>query len=230
MSIVDKYIEFFDAYDRNELSQKEVQAFKERIINDEKFRVAYEEYSKQVNLLKALGARDQMRSIMDKEEKRKVLKLKIFIPLGIAASFLLLMFIFTERKIDNQQLFETYFEPFPNLISSREKVSLLDGGLRAYSNSDYENALKIFRTLSNASDTLYFYQGMSHVSLKRAEEAIDSFDHIGPESYFYLPSVWYKGLSYLLINETDSAAFYIQKADSSGYGDEELHELLNSLK
>lgn len=231
MSSAEQYIDMFDAYEQQTLSSSDVQDFNLRLKNDEEFKKAFEQYKREITLIKAISAGEEMREVMENKRGKTInFSPKFLIPLGAVASCLLIFFLIQQSKPDNQALFEAYFEPFPNLISARESINGIDEALKAYSKADFESAIVLFEKNSRTNDTIFFYKAVSLLSIKEAKLALNSLNQIDPESSFHRATIWYKGLAHLLAEQKDSARFYMKQVDMGGSNGKSAQDILKAIQ
>lgn len=222
-------IDQFDAYLKDELSELEKEAFESALFTDEALRQDFEAYRKDVTVAKALGVRDELKGLMEDKKSRKRTKLRYWLPLGIAAVFIIILIALPRSANSPQDLFQEYFEPYPNAVSGRSGQHALQGAMAHYGAGKYEKAIEEFSSIS-ISDTLLFYNAVSFLAINKPEEALSDFDQVGSESAFYLPTVWYKSLGFLLLGQSDSASVYLKKIEPGNVRFESAAALLNQLE
>ena len=233
MTLKEQNIDLFDSYQRRKLTEPERKTFDQRLTTDTEFSQAFDEYIGELNVIKAIGAGEEMRAIManHKEENASgTFRLKYLIPIGIAAGLILAFLFFPNNTNNHKDLFETYYEPFPNLISARDNTSDLAEALNAFSATNYSLAIEKFENLPSETDTILFYQGLSHLSIKETNSALLNLNKISSESPFYEYATWYKGLAHLLANRLDSAEFYLNLVDDNSTHIKESKNILKAIK
>jgi len=112
---------------------------------------------------------------------------RIFLPLAIAASFLVLFWFggqyWASQNYSNEALVASYFQPFEASSADRgteETFSTqVDAGLQAFQQNDYVTAIEQFQAVPDSS-TLYaqsrYYLGQSYMANGNFEEAIVAFE------------------------------------------------------
>lgn len=223
MSVMEEYMDLFEAYVQGQLSGSEKEEFLQRLKTDEVFKAAFEQYKHQLKVIKALSAGEEMRALMEAEEteeKSARTRWKYWIPMAVAAALILSFFVFgPNKKSTGAELFDKYFEVFPNLISARDNTTDISEALRAYSKADYSTAIELLEAIPTQSDTVIFYQSISHLAENKPEQALEELRSIQSESTFHQPALWYQGLAHLLMNQKDSVGYYLDKVDEdSNYG------------
>ncbi|OEK06902.1 hypothetical protein [Roseivirga misakiensis] len=231
MSQKDQHIDLFDKYQTNQLSENERIAFDERIQNDAEFSQAFEQYIAEVNVIKAISAGEEMQSIMNSDSKisLKPTIRRWLIPVSVAAAIALFL-IFTQiSQRNHNSLFNEYFTPYPDAVTSRNVGNGLSNALHFYSQQEYAKALEGFEALAE-SDTVEFYEGICLLALKRPEEALDKLNTIGINSIFRNQSQWFKGLSFLLLEESDSTIKSFEKIKALSKYKKQSLELIKRLQ
>lgn len=211
--------ELFDDYLQGKLATEDRSAFEKRLADDRDFMLQFEQHKEEVSLVKMLGIREEINSLLQNVDAQKKgpgkLKLRYLIPLAIAATISLFLIFRPAGKVDNQKLFEQYFEPYPDAITGRNNEAKIEKAMLLYASGQYAKAIVSFQELA-PSDTTLFYSSICYLALEKSQEAIDGFNKIEVSSIFYDQSFWYKGLSFLLLEQPDSvlASFKNIKAES----------------
>lgn len=120
--------------------------------------------------------------------------------------------MFFNTKMDSQELYSTYFEPYRNVISpisrSGQSRNLESNGYEAYEKGQYKEALGLLEqnyTRSGKSVSL-LYQGICLLQLERTEDAIDRFrKQLNTKDKFNNVTRWYLVLAYLKLNKKKKA-------------------------
>lgn len=209
----------FDDYLLDKLSTEDKSSFEKRLEDDKGFMLDFENHKEKVSLIRILGIREEMKSILEEADvpkiKKKGISLRYIIPLAIAASITLFLVFRPTINVNNKALFEQYFELYPDAISGRDTSSEIHEAMLLYNEERHHEAIAAFEKLST-NDTINFYRSLSNLALKRPQAAIEGFNAIRDSSMFYVQSQWYKGLSFLLLKQPDSvlASFKNIKAES----------------
>ena len=158
----------------------------------------------------------------DKLESQKPLK-EISIKKGLLAaasiSILLIAFLFYGNK-SNDEIFESYYQRYPNIISPTERSENnidKENAYQFYDQGDFKNAALAFEKESNKNVAAYFYLGMSYIEISNFDAAINTLNIVinGNDERFINPAKWYKALSLL-------------KTGNKNLANEVLNNLLNS--
>lgn len=227
-------IELFDSYLRNALDEVSRRTFEQRMEADEDFRRDFEDYQTAVNVIKAAAAGQHVRSLMTNDRGRVVglPRFTFAIGLSIAASVVLLItfFLWPAGKPSPEELFEEHFLPYPNILASRSgSRGDLYTALEEYAIGNYAKAVALMKDVPLKSDTLYFYTGVSSLTLKNTGDAIAALEHVDENSVFHQQVNWYQGLAYLLQGEAEKAKRLLAKIGPSEYKYQEAQSILASL-
>ena len=109
--------------------------------------------------------------------------------------------IFALQQSNKAPVFEDYFVPFEQLVTTREgNDNALNEGLAAYSRGNYEQAYQELNALitSNASEDHRFFLAVSALATNHLDTAISQFKLLGTEkdNRYYQQTRWYLALSY----------------------------------
>lgn len=213
MSIENSHIALFDRVVSNQATAQELAKFERQKSKNEAFAKDFEAYKVARLALDLRGFKTEINQVRT-ADKRKTIVFKRLIPIGIAASLLLGVFLFNTRQdLSSMALFEQHFEPYPYLFQVRNKddsPSTGDKAMLNYQKRKYAEALSFFPAKSE-SDTLLFFKGVSFLGVHKADSALHTFNHIVNEtSIFREEIVWYKGLTHLLLENQDSSTYFFQ--------------------
>lgn len=229
MTIREQNIERFDAYVKGKLIGDDKALFEQELLKNEVLNADFEAYKAEVMLIKTLGIRDEMGQVMaSKSATKKTGQRRWLIPLGVAAALALTLLFLPKKAVDADSMFDEYFVVYPNAITSRAQEGDVHEALESYEGRDYEKAIELFDLLEE-TDTVSFYKSMSQLGLKQPQQAVSGLGKIENSSIFYNPSIWYRGLGFLLMDERDSAIYYMQQVKESGPNREEASEILSRL-
>ncbi len=191
--------------------------------------------------LEALGA-EQLRSEIGEWEKEITKQKNIFRlrpVLSIAASLLILVAasiaIFVSPNV-NDDLFHTYYQPYPDLITSRGTSSgLLTRGMEAYNAQNYQNAVRDLTDYvrqSTADPGANLYLALSHLELNHFDQARKNLTHLLDQSLYGQQAQWYILLSHLAQDQRKDALTSARAiaSDSGHYKSVEAQEILQQLE
>lgn len=229
MTIREQNIERFDAYVKGKLIGDDKALFEQELLEKEDLNADFKAYKAEVMLIKTLGIRDEMGQVMtSKSVTKKTGQRRWLIPLGVAAALVLVVLFIRREQADSNAMFEEYFRPYPNAVTSRADKSDIGKALSAYEEGEYNQAISLLTGMKQ-SDTVVYYSAVSHLALKNAKVALQEFNSIETESLFSEPSIWYKGLSFLLMEEKDSVSFYLKQIDVDNPNYKSAQEILKTI-
>lgn len=230
MSPKEEVTQLFDNHQKGRLSSEEMQAFEDRMENDSVFAKSYQDHIQNVRIIKSIGIRDEMTEIMEKATlSTRSFKTRSLIPIGIAAALALTLLFLPRKSVDNHSLFEEYFTPYPNAITDRNSTGSFHDAMEYYTNQLYNASIKEFESLAS-NDTTRFYKGVSHLAIEEPQKALAEFRNISSNSMFQESVVWYKTLSFLLLNQTDSLHVNLKKIKIGSTHHKKSLEVIKELK
>ena len=160
----------------------------------------------------------------------------------VAASVIMLLgFSFlwlNSGSIDNNALFEDYFEPYRNVVQpvvrGEQNMDSKSKAFEAYENKDYQTALDYFNVALEEKNeaVIKLYKGITQLQLDNIEDAIVIFEELeNLPNNLEAQHNWYLALAYLKNNELENAKATLQKLNSrdSAFKNEEVDSLLKAL-
>ncbi|MCE7994660.1 MAG: hypothetical protein HEP71_21985 [Roseivirga sp.] len=229
MTIREQNIERYDAYLEGRLSADLEAGFEQRMAEDAELKLDFDKYKQEVFLIKSLGIRDELSDIMKKEPSvKKGISIKYLIPVRVAAALALVWLFLPSKTVEPDLLFDEYFTVYPNAITSRATEGDVYEALASYERREYKKAIGLFNDLAD-SDTVSFYRSLSQLELRLPEQAVSGLSSIERSSIFYNPSIWYRGLGFLLTDHRDSAIYYLRQVEKVGPNQEAAREILDQL-
>ena len=179
-------VEFINSYFEGSLSEKELEEFNSLLKTDEGFSADFEFQKELQFALKKEERREikQMFNEIAETEKPSTPKIIRLRPLMAAASIALLVglgswfFLFNKPNYDSDQLYNTHFVPYDNVVHPIERgnqlVDLKTRAFTAYENEEYVVALELFKELHTEQSDSYidFYTAIVLMQLQNHKEAI----------------------------------------------------------
>lgn len=206
---------------RNELSATENQVLDQLLKENTLFKKEYEQFLEKMEMIEAIGFHEQVgRVIKSKEiEKPSFLSRRLVIGFSMAAAVLLGLFLIIPRQTNLKDAYDQYFEVVPDMTSNRnESKPDLNRALFHYNSGEYAQSLDYFEAIESKNDTIWLYMAASALKTEKPEQANRLLNKIS------LPALqsqkeWYLGLTYLLLEDADSAFFHFSliKKESSYY-------------
>lgn len=237
-----------ERYLREEMDHQERKVFEEALNEDESLQ---EEVDLQQDVFSGIGLfgaeemKKQLQAIdADEKDSSPIAASRgrpLYTWLAVAASVtaLLLVAIFLFNAGPNsQELYATYYEPYPNVVNPVERSSGVptDAAGKAmyfYEQGNFEEAIKLFTQEPNLNDLAYrFYLGVSYLGTQQSELAEQTLQPLleDEEGAFYEAALWYTSLSQLARDQSESAREILEKiADLQGEYAREAQELLEEI-
>ena len=223
------------------LTDKEEKLFEAQFSEDPNFReryLSYKEMMETVIVAEQNDLKQQLKHLNQPNKKR----FSVWLP--IAASFALLLglayFSTTHTKKD---LFDTYFDTYPNVVlpttrGSQGTQDILEKAFFNYDSGRFTEANKAFEIyLERQEDPrISFYRAMALMNVENFEEAQKILLSIAAsenETFEYLPEVrWYLALLHLEKGNNPAAVSLLRlnKAKGVRFKAKETDELLIALK
>lgn len=229
-------IETIEKYLEGKLEKTELEAFEKELTINAELAEQVEIYKSAIDELSNEGLRAHLKDIHNDlfiEPKNKQRWLYYIV---IAASVLLLItfgYLFTNRTLSNETLFTTYFDPYPNLITTRNNdTSPFGKAMESYSHHKYEKAIQAFKEVSKNKQTfedLIFYKGISYLALSLPNEAIPLFEQLEDLEQYKEQITWYMAMTYLQLDEIENTRKRLLQIEEGSFKYAEAQELLEQL-
>ncbi len=223
----------FDRYYKSEMSEEEVIQIEERFSKDADFKQNYNAYLTSILLIKRSAFKAHLEDTSGRSSS-KWSKLTILLIVFFIIIFLS-FFIIIGNKNEPQRseiLFAEYFEPLPDMITSRSGRSELTAAMRAFQNAQYEKALILLDTTIYRQDIVKIYRavaqlGIANVPVEMFEQEISYL----PENHPFTGEIkWYLALSFLKSENKESALILLRDINQGGYKYKEAQELIRKLE
>jgi tetratricopeptide (TPR) repeat protein len=152
----------------------------------------------------------------------------------------ILMLLLSYRNLDNQKIYEKYFNPAEAGLTFRSTESTdnseLQTAMQYYETGKYEQALSHFENILRTDPTrlgLNLYSGISQMEIKRYHDANKSFHRIIDNNYIlYLEQAeWYLAFCYLMTDDIKKARDQFARIeDRNGYYQHQARKILRRIK
>lgn len=216
--------EYIENYYSGRFGEAEKHLFEQRLKSDTQFAARAEEYilaSKAVIQGERMEMKKNLQSLHQSlvnagklnETRNAIYKIAAFIILLMGLSLLIYISFFSTKSTD--KLFAGYFEPYPDMISSRGENNnispILSAALASYRKKEYADAWIKFGECSkqnnDSGDFIILYRGISGLMAGYEDKAIELFITIRDEKSNSLcgQASWYLALSYLKTGDKDKA-------------------------
>lgn len=218
--------EQIDKYIKGELNEKEQQDFEQQIANDSQlleavnFQVAIVEGVKDVFRSEMLGHFDDLEKQIANSPKTvsrskgKMRRLIVGV-LALAASVLLIVFVWIDRGVNTEQLFATNYSIYPNYVSNIERsnpevTNLYAKAFQQYEQGQYIQAIQGFEAILviNKKDIVVaFYLGVAYLENKELTKALEQLNVAKQATAhrFSDPALWYAALTQLQLGKPEAA-------------------------
>ncbi len=225
MSNRENDIDRFDDYLSGRMTNSEKLALEEELGHNELLQEEFESYRQAIEIIKLNAIRSETGRLIDSERKNRRFWL---IPASAAAALLGFFLWVGFDQPSSYELFQTHFEPYPDISTTRSPTHSIKAW-RLYSDGAYEDAISELRLLRR-SDTSNFYLAMCYMQLDQFQLADQHLDLVDERSIFKNHKIWYKALIKLASSQEDSAAFYLKKVPTGGYGYTQSQQILESME
>ena len=202
--------EWIQKYKQGKLTNAEKLEFQALVQNDAEFSKDLAEYEKMQRAISAhekdvLKARlQQLETTQEttlpkstKNYKRLAIAIVLILCVGLIGNY------FLQQANRSENLYATYFEPYPNALvpvtRTDGEISQKSAAMYAYETKNYEKAIEILDTLlqhtNDQRNAIVFYKAMSLQNLNRVEEAVVILEELKTTETQFLPQVyWYSAL------------------------------------
>lgn len=233
--LIEKYIE-------GTLNKEEKKTFEKLRVEDEVFdRLAWV-HDNMAQVTKEEN--DPVRNMIEEFESEHTPKLqtaftwkKLLVAASIFIVFGLAVLYNVTRPVSADDLYESYFESYPNVVhvtvrgENEKEVSI---AFEAYETDRYEEALTRFGELYKDRGTAFylFYMGNALLELDRTEEAIELLKEFSTtEDNLADKAGWYLAMAYLKMNDKESAKVELKKVvEERAFNATKAKELLAELE
>ncbi len=225
-------IDKFERYANNKMDTEEKHQFEDTLNKDESLRSEYDLFQSTRLIIETAEFGSQVREVINEKRKQPKAKARWIIPFSIAASIAILVtayFLLFQKETAPGKLYVAYYEPFPNIMSYRASDQSNEEAMIFYDQMQFEQAVSSFESVKNPSDTLRFYWAISLLGNFQGNKALKTFEGISEESIFNQQISWYRGLSFLQIEEIDSARFVFKRIKPGEYKYKEAEIILSEL-
>jgi hypothetical protein len=206
--------DFIERYFEGQLNAEELQEFERISDNDKQFASRIAQYQQIVDGIKTYHQQDFMQKMDEWDTETSKQKSFRFNPtyLKAAAAVVLLMlpigiWLYTSSP-SHQSLYNKYYQPYPDVISSRSQNNNLPEAMKAYNDADYNQAILFLQEFlnqneSNALGRLYLAE--SYLATSQLEKARENYLQLQNNSIYQDLSSWRLALINLVEENTDLA-------------------------
>jgi len=226
--------EAIERYCLGNMDEEERLAFENQLEEDNELKTLLEELKPAILALKLEGLRSNLQEIHLEKGKNSG-RSKRLIYIGVAASISIIALFFSlSLQRSNKELFDAYFQPYPDVITKRSSAGepSSDSSMSSYSSNDYEKTIESLSSNPKLSSDQLFYLAQAYLALKEGEKAVEILEGNSFEDSKLKSQVnWYLALGYLLTeNETKGKELLYTLAQSQSSNKERAEELLQKLE
>lgn len=230
--------ELIEKFLRGTLLESEKHVFNERK-KEENFMKLLEEtiisYQGRLELKQKLqGIGNELKTESSKTKSTSVVWIS-----GIAASLLLLfgVYFFRGTNYSSSQLFDNYFEAYPNAYTIKgnsEDLSLSKKAFNFYDAANYKQAVDTFKKIADErslNSSEHFYYGISLLATQKLEDAKSQFKKVNSMHPLYNEAQWYTSLSLIKQDSLVKAKKLLSetKSEFSSNRQKDVNQLLEQL-
>lgn len=226
-------------YIHNRLSAKEKERFEQAVKEDEALRKNYSEHKAIHNaflLHEAEQLKLKLKSYENKNAKSSTSKLKDPLFLAIAASILVVVGLTYYFNYFQQNLYEQYFEPYPNVYQPivRGNTTQSTKAFMYYENQNYTMAQDAFEDLLDVKNNpnIRFYYALSFLNINQPEKAVREFKTLqGIKFEFQAEVFWYQSLALIKLQNKNEAKILLTKLSTEfpEFKTDDVQGLLDAL-
>lgn len=208
-----------DRYLEGNLSEQERAAFEEKLLHDQ----ILQEQVAEMKLIRAgikhvsrKAALQKFKALEQTLPPVSQSRLNLWYSTWLQAAAILLIgllaYIFWPISVDEQELFATHFEAYPNIImpTVRGKVTndstIKALAFRAYDQKQYEDAAVLFNRIENKDVNILFYLGNCYLALEQPNKALPLLENVlNNYDVFDEQAEWYLAICFLKLEERERA-------------------------
>lgn len=223
MEITEKDIELIDLYLEGNLNDDDHASFLEKVENDPEFR-SYVDFQKQViTQIKTDAFESSVKQYLNKKVSKPSIILRPWFISGIAASIIFIAGLFYVLNND-QDLYFSYFEPYPDLVSTRIGNS---GNLAMsyYNSQNYIEAINEFNSKESLSELEKLYLGISYLGINQTSKAETVFIQL-LDTKQKQQARWYLALNYLAQGNDEKCISILNQIEPGDFNYSKAQKLL----
>jgi hypothetical protein len=251
--------ELFDNYIKGLLSEEESRKFELDLEQDKDLKKNFSLYSDIVSEINETGKSELKSFIRDIDKDLEdpnlfFIRTRRYWP--VAASIIILIsfalfYLLNVPSIDSDELFASYFEPYPNNIIhyargaqippelediSLEKYNKIVQGMKLYDAEKFQEAYDVFTENINQADdneVLLFYLAITQLENDELKLAIQNLELISQDldNIFYDASQWYLALAYLTDKQIKKSKKLLKEIiNNDNQFSERANKLLSDIK
>jgi len=215
MTLSEHDIELIDKYLIGKINKEERQLLESKIDESSVFS---EEVKLRQEMIASIKKQDRkhLRKELNElyqESKNEKPTVRYFYWAAASVAIIIVSFLFLFYPSNKSELFQAYYQPFPEPPALRGSAGDKSEAMLAYSKGQYQKALTIFSSSPESSDSLSLYIGNCLLNLNQEEKAKEHFTEIlkGKNESLKEHAQWYLVLSYIKNDNIDRASQLLEK-------------------
>jgi len=225
-------------YLHHRMNPEERKYFEKLLKEDESFQNKFEEHKSvfnafKINEAKKIKAKLNAHEVRESSKKRFISKPVIY---AIAATFIVLLGMSVYFNFFQQDFYNQYFEPYPNVYQPVVRGSSQNSTttFQYYENSAFEKAEHGFKALLDVEEdpNLRFYYALSMLNQNKFAEASKEFEKLGSVDFEFSAEVlWFHALAELKLDHYDKAKTLLSTMNKRNFSFKtiERNEILEKL-
>lgn len=221
----EKLTNTFDNYLTDRMIGSKRVRFENELAKDKELKKDFEKYKQAIKAIKISGISSEIKHIVQNQNAgSRGRKIRVWSYVGIAASIIGVLGV-TYFNSFKESLFDEYFEPYPDLISTRSVENSVDIMIH-YNEGDYDAAINLFEQEISLSHNYKFYLGVSYLAHGKIDNSQQAFlELLGTR--WKPQALWYLSLTYTYQENFPKAFETLEEIERGGFKYEEAQELLS---
>jgi len=225
-------------YLHNRMRSDERKDFEKQLKEDKNLKKEFDEHKSVFNAFKINEAQRLKAKLKAHEAQKSSKKRFISKPVlySIAAIFVVLLGSSVYFNFFQQDIYKTYFEPYPNVYQPVVRGSSQNSTttFQYYENSAYEKAERGFKALLDVEEdpNLRFYYALSKLNQDKFAEASKEFEKLGSVDFEFSAEVlWFHALAELKLDHYEKAKILLSTMNNRNlsFKTTERNEILEKL-
>lgn len=225
-------------YLHNRMRSDERKSFEKQLKEDKNFKKEFEDHKAVFNAFKineAQRLKDRLKAheAQKSSKKRFISKPVLY---SIAATFVVLLGSSVYFNFFKQDLYKTYFEPYPNVYQPVVRGNEVESteAFMYYENKAYKEAQSAFEALLQEENNpnFRFYYALSFLNNNQPKQAIVEFEKLKDVKFEFQPEVlWYQALAEIKLENFEKAESILKTLQSKHpeYKKKAVEELMGDL-
>ncbi len=225
-------------YLHNRMRSDERKSFENLLEEDKNFKKEFKDHKAVFNAFKINEAQRLKAKLKAHEAQKSSKKRFISKPVlySIAAIFIVLLGSSVYFNFFQQDLYKTYFEPYPNVYQPVVRGNEVESteAFMYYENKAYKEAQISFEVLlqNEENPNIRFYYALSFLNNQQPKEAIVEFEKLKNIAFeFQAEVLWYQALAEIKIENFEKASSTLKKLKSTHpeYKNKAVEDLMGDL-